>query len=75
MIEKTEDAIFAECIRVLKEHQPTRHVTSVPIVAVGPGGTLENWTYGVITPRLDADAAEAARVLIMSVAARWSLKD
>ena len=74
MIEKSEDEIVAECVRVLQHHELTRHITHVPIVAMGMSGTPGNWTYGVLDLK-ELGAVEVAWTLIMSVAARWTLKD
>jgi hypothetical protein len=42
MIEKTEDEISAECLRVLQQHEATKNVRRVPIVAMAASGTANN---------------------------------
>jgi hypothetical protein len=74
-IEKTEDEISAECLRVLTLNKWTTGVTRVPIVAMGPSCTPDNWSYGVLEPRLDQRAARVAHTLIMAIAEKWSLKE
>ena len=73
MIAKTEDEISAECLRVLKDNPFTKSVTHVPIIAIGPSCTDDNWSYGIIRPKLHDASAQIAHDLIMTVAGKWSL--
>jgi hypothetical protein len=75
LIEKTEDEISAECLRVLSLNKWTTSVRRVPIVAMAPSCAPDNWTYGVIDPRLDPRAARVAHRLITDIAEKWSLKE
>jgi hypothetical protein len=75
LIEKTEDEISAECLRVLTLNKWTTSVRRVPIVAMGPSCTPDNWTYGVIDPKLEPGAARVAHRLITDFAKKWSLKE
>lgn len=75
MIEKSEDDISEECLRLLKLNKITRFINHVSIVPIGPSGTPDNWTYGVLDPNSENSSAQDARRIILEVASRWRLKD